>query len=576
MRPPFLDDISTAYGARGKNVLLLTGGVNDLFYRQGKPRALSLDQVLSTELRDKFWVIRVDMAEGITFFDPEDEQAIIRISETKEALFTSDLPIQSLKRQIAENRYNPLAILALLKSMTTAFDRVRRMLDELRKDGKDLPDLKYKPLCIVIQHTGSLFPDGPGSELDRQRLVAFKTWVTGPVFMESHELVILVSSTKSKVQSEITTLPNFAHIEVPLPSEAERTEFVATFTSNRPVTFESDAGHFVRDTAGLNFIDLRDLLEEAARTGQPITRRVLAQEVNRILRARIGDIVSFKSPTHTPEDIIGYAATKAAFVDIFEACEDPSSAVAALVVSGPNGGGKTYQLEAFAATSGRVVIELAGLRGSYFGETERFFETFRFTVSTLGNVLILVDEAHTAFGSVHRGEVHETERRLSGNILKMMSDPALKGKVLWGLMSSRPDELDPDVLSRAPIQIPILDLDGDDRKAFVVALFQKSGIEIKDEELDGVLTQTSYYSARDLSNLIAQVLYRRKKNATLTVSDVLKHWQASRSIQGHRRFQALVAALNCSYPELLPLNLRELGEAEIRKQMTELKYVLGL
>ncbi len=46
----------------------------------------------------------------------------------------------------------------------------------------------------------------------------------------------------------------------------------------------------------------------------------------------------------------------------------------------------------------------------------------------------------------------------------MMDDPSFLGKVLWGLMTSRPDEVDPDIKSRSPIQVPIFDLEGEERR----------------------------------------------------------------------------------------------------------------
>ncbi|MFN2122510.1 MAG: hypothetical protein ACK2UP_03315, partial [Candidatus Promineifilaceae bacterium] len=55
------------------------------------------------------------------------------------------------------------------------------------------------------------------------------------------------------------------------------------------------------------------------------------------------------------------------------------------------------------------MIELSGLRGMYFGQTDRFFEQLRWHIRTYGKILILVDEAHTAFGSVHGGQTHPTE-----------------------------------------------------------------------------------------------------------------------------------------------------------------------
>src|SRR5262249_21765158 len=154
----------------------------------------------------------------------------------------------------------------------------------------------------------------------------------------------------------------------------------------------------------------------------------------------------------------------------------------------PNGGGKTFNMEALAADSGRVVIELTGLRSMWYGQTDSFFEKLLLRIKTYGKILILVDEAHTAFGSVHASGPQDVEKRLAGNIIKMMGDRSLYGKVLWGLMSSRPDELDPDVKSRAPIQVPLFDLEGDERKQYVVKLFARKKISIADEDMPKVLS----------------------------------------------------------------------------------------
>jgi hypothetical protein len=338
--------------------------------------------------------------------------------------------------------------------------------------------------------------------------------------------------------------------------------------------FEGGQEKFCRDSAGLTLGNVKDLLEVAARSGKAVTRAAVVAEVNRLLEAQLGEIIRIKYPAHGPKDIIGYERTGEIFTAMFERCEDPETAVSAILVSGPNGGGKTFQLEAFAAASGRVVVELAGIRGSYFGETDRFFELLKWHITTFGKMLILVDEAHTAFGSVHEGDTHKTEKRLSGNIIKMMGDPRFLGKVLWGLMTSRPDELDPDIKSRSPIQIPIFDLEGGERRDFVREMFRRKGIRLSDEELGEVLLQSDYYSARDYRNLVAECLAARRKNPRIRVVEVLKGWQASRSIEKEREFQELIAALHCSYPQLLPSRLRALTDDAIVERVEQLKWLL--
>jgi hypothetical protein len=565
-RPDFLEDLSQVYNLRRKNIVILTGDVNGLFWSPRSQDFLALEQLVYTELNDKFNLVRMDIAMGLSFYESDTEEEITRICESTDGYYTPAGRIEALRKMIASSRHSPLSALVLLQGIGDAFVRVRRL------------EPAIKPLCVVFQFAGALFPQGDYShlsELERQCLISFLSWVSGPLFRESPELLILINSVKSEISAKISALPHAVHMEIDLPDLEERKVFIRHFASrHKTVEFSLGADTFAENTAGLSLNNIKDLMEVAVRKKQPITRQHVVGEVNAILQAQLGDIIRIKYPSHTPKDIVGYKATAEIFTDIFERCEDPETAVSAILVSGPNGSGKTFQLEAYAAESGRVVIELAGIRGSYFGETDRFFELLRWHIATFGKILILVDEAHTAFGSVHARETHQTEQRLSGNIIKMMGDPRYLGKVLWGLMTSRPDELDPDIKSRATIQVPIFDLEGEEREAFVFELFNRKKITLTEEELNQVLSLTDYYSARDYRNLTVEVMAQKRKNPERTVLDVLSGWQASKSIKRQREFQEMIAALHCSYPLLLPQRYRGLPDEALMRQVEELKRIL--
>ncbi|MCK4760666.1 MAG: AAA family ATPase [Candidatus Aminicenantes bacterium] len=565
-RPGFLESLSQAYTLRRENIIILTGDVNGLFYSREEDNYISLEQILNSELKDKFNLVRMDIAGGITFYDRDTAEEVTRVCESTDGYYTPAGRVDALKRMIGSSMHNPLQALVLLQGMGEAFVRVRRLEPHI------------KPMCLVFQFAGALFSAGDYSrlsELERQRLISFLSWVSGPLFRESPELFILVNSVKSELNAKITALPHAEHIEIDLPGKEDRRKFVQHFTGrNKGIRFSHGKGTFVEDTAGLALHNIKDLLEVAARTKETLTRKHVVKEVNDILQAQLGDIIRIKYPAHTSKDIVGFKETGEIFTTIFERCEDQETAVAAILVSGPNGSGKTFQLEAYAAESGRVVIELAGIRGSYFGETDRFFELLRWHIATFGKILILVDEAHTAFGSVHSGQTHQTEQRLSGNIIKMMGDPRYFGKVLWGLMTSRPDELDPDIKSRAPVQVPIFDLEGEERKQFVLEMFKRKKISLSEADVNKALSLTTYYSARDYRNLVAEVLAQRRKKPEITVLEVLTGWQASKSIKRQREFQEMIAALHCSYPNLLPEKYRDLPDNVLMRKVEELKILL--
>ncbi len=565
-RPKFLDTLSQAYVLRRKNIIILTGDVNGLFWSPQAKNFLTLEQILNAELGDKFHLIRMDIATGLSFYDLETEREVTRICESVDGYYTPAGRIEALRKMIDSSKHGPLSALVLLQGMAGAFVRVRRLE----------PDIQ--PMCAVFQFAGALFSAGDYarlSDLDRQCLISFLAWVNGPLYRDSPDLVVLINPVKSEINSKITGLPHAVHIEIDLPDQSERQQFVRYFSRRFPaVAFTQGQDKFIEDTAGLALQNIKDLLEVAARTNQPLTRQDVVAEVNAILQAQLGDIIRIKYPAHTSKDIVGYKETGEIFTTIFERCEDPETAVSAILVSGPNGAGKTFQLEAYACESGRVVVELAGIRGSYFGETDKFFELLRWHIATFGKILILVDEAHTAFGSVHSGGVHETEQRLSGNIIKMMGDPRYLGKVLWGMMTSRPDELDPDIKSRAPIQVPIFDLEGEDRVLFVRELFTRKKITVTDEELVEIIAKTDYYSARDYRNLTAEIVAQRRKKPECTVIEVLMGWQASKSIKRQREFQEMIAALHCSYPKLVPHRYKDIPDDVLMRRVEELKSLL--
>ena len=565
-RPDFLTKLGDSYFFKRKNIITLTGDINGLFFDTKSKSHIALEQIINTELKEKFNILRLDIALGISFYDKKTENETIRICESTDGYYTPNKRITALKKMISDSRHHPLSALVLISGMVEAFARVRKLE----------PDIK--PLCIIIQFSGSLFPAGNYdrlSDIDKQCLISFLGLVNSPNFRNSPELIILINSVKSEINRKIIALPHSTHIEINLPDKDAREVFVNNFiNTDNKVSFEENKEAFVIDTAGLSINHIKDILEVSSRKKIIIKKATIVNEVNSILQAQLGDIIRIKHPSHSPKDIVGYKETGKIITNVFERCNDVETAVAAILVSGPNGSGKTFQLEAFAAKSGRVVVELAGIRGSYFGETDKFFELLRWHISTYGKILILVDEAHTAFGSVHSSKTHQTEQRLAGNIIKMMGNPQYLGKVLWGLMTSRPDELDPDIKSRAPVQIPIFDLEGEERKLFIKEMFKRKKIIIDNEALEQILIKTDYYSARDYRNFVAEVLAIRKKEKNISPLQVLNEWQASKSIKQERKFQELIAAQHCSYPTLLPDKYKKISDNDLSKLSEELKRKL--
>src|SRR4030095_1358965 len=269
-RPDFLARLHEAYNLRRKNIVLLTGDVHGLFWNAAAKEFVGLEAALARELAPKFNLLRFDVATGVSFGDPAAEAAVTRVMEAEDPTGVASEPPKPLRDLIESSRYSPLAALVLLKGIAERVARARRTGGAV------------KPLCVLIQYAGAVFPAGEFdrlSELDRQRLVFFLSWVADPAFADGPELLILISPVRAEVNGKLTALSNVGHVEIGLPTERDRALFVRVFTAGHPeLRFEHGPERFCRDAAGLAISHVKDLVEIATRTHDPVRHDDVVRE----------------------------------------------------------------------------------------------------------------------------------------------------------------------------------------------------------------------------------------------------------------------------------------------------------
>jgi SpoVK/Ycf46/Vps4 family AAA+-type ATPase len=306
---------------------------------------------------------------------------------------------------------------------------------------------------------------------------------------------------------------------------------------------------------------LAQLLKGALHEKRTLAQAEVITKVEEFIQSQLGqDIIEFKKPTHRLEDCIGFTRLKAFLRDEFMprlAASGPESLPGA-AVSGPIGGGKTFLFEAVAAELDMVVLVLKNIRSQWFGQTDVIFERFRRVLMALAKVLIFVDEADTQFGGVG-ADTHETERRLTGKLQALMSDPPLRGRVAWLLVTARIHLLSPDL--RRPgrvgdLIIPILDPEGADREAFLRWAVQGSlQGDLTADQLAQLIEATKAFSTAGFAALRAELKAKAKLGGkSLSFDQVLQLVQdlLPPAIEDTRRYQTLQALVNCTRRSLLP------------------------
>lgn len=428
-------------------------------------------------------------------------------------------------------------------------------------------------LVVIIEAADLLMPVAQVSSLpyaDRKRCSIVRGWLSDPKFCNGNDTAILLAESLGEINPIVSRLPQVLNVEVPYPDQDARKHYICqnakTYDVEKKTTYSLD--DLAKQTAGLSLQAIRQLL-----CCETIASETINKKVEEYIRSQLGDdVVEFKRPTHGLKDVRGFAKIKKfiqeEMIPRFKAEDD--SALPGAAVAGPIGGGKTYVMEAMAAELNIPVLVLKNLRSQWYGQTDVIFERLRRTLLALGKVMIFVDEADTVFGNLSQ-DSHETERRLTGKIQAMMSDPPLRGKVVWLLMSARIQLLSPDIRREGRVGdliIPILDPEGEDRSEFLS--WVQSSTAVDDPTLHRLLDEkTKGYSAAAFAAVRSLLKSRKCKSIDEVVAvcdDILPS-----DISTTRRYQMLQALMNCTRRSLMPViegavsDQREKWREEIKK-----------
>lgn len=592
----FFSRLARMINAGQSRSILLHGNVQDLFFvpHQGKPKEIGTKETgehdgdyvplinfLCRKCQVDGIILLVYELNGPVRFVTEGDRARLRKAwvawksgvEGDELIFQS---VGSRRKQDERERLESEFDRNFLRSIgkpTLALEFLRQLTLCSRALGPGGRPFLDENLLVIIEAADLLLPVGSGdisslSATDRQRVGIVHDWFSDPGFLDGGDTVVLLAESTSMLHPRVARLPQALTVEVPAPDQGAREHYISWFlegsrTSNRPgarpPTLWGSVSELARFTAGLTIHALRQLLIGASYAGRALTPDDVIEMVEEFIRKQLGDdVVEFKKPSHTLDDVIGFTRLKG-FIQKELLPRFRSSGPDALpgaAVAGPIGGGKTFIFEAVAGALDLPVLVLKNIRSQWFGQTDVVFERLRRVLEALVKVVIFVDEADTQFGGIGEG-VHATERRLTGKIQQMMSDPNLRGKIIWLLMTARIHLLSPDI--RRPgrvgdLIIPVLDPEGDDRKQFLRWVLD--GVfdgEVAEESVERFDKLTRGYSAAAFASLRSH-LKARAVGEPLSFENIegIVYDHILPPIELTRKYQTLQALSNCTRRSLLP------------------------
>lgn len=604
---PFFTQMARIVNSGQARSVILWGNVHDMFFLPGGEstlpeenapggRYVSLLEFLIEKTRVPGLIVVVQELNGPVRFANESDRARVRDAWVAWRLGVepdnlvlnalSDRKLQTQKERLESSFDNEL--LNTVGRPTVALEFLRQLTVCSRANSPAGRPYLSDHLFIIVEAADLLLPAGDGdisrlNPADRHRVGVVQDWFSDPGFASGDDAVVLLTDSRSLVHPRVARLPQLIAVEVPPPGPRERQAYIEWFINTaparnlRPPRLWTNPEGVAQFTAGLSLHALRHLLLGASHSGETIEPDDVLAKVEEHIQSQLGeDVVEFKKPTHSLDDVIGFTRLKEFLRDelLPRFRSTGPDALPGAAVAGPIGGGKTFIFEAMAAALDLPVLVLKNIRSQWFGQTDVIFERLRQVLEALQKVVIFVDEADTQFGGVGPN-AHETERRLTGKIQQMMSDTRLRGRVIWLLMTARIHRLSPDI--RRPgrvgdLIIPVLDPEGEDRREFLRWVLKAASSETPDEAaIDRLDALTPGYSSAAFASLRSRLKSEAAVRGPLSLERIeeIVYDQIPPAIEATRRYQTLQALVNCTRRSLLPNPQiteadREAWQAEIR------------
>jgi AAA+ superfamily predicted ATPase len=454
------------------------------------------------------------------------------------------------------------------------------------------PDARIRT-AVIIDHCGYVAPSGDHLDLNEQtHLVTLLNWASSPYVKRLNMAFVLIDPRLSSVAERLTGNPHVASIEVPLPDADERTAFLGAqlAAAGKPVAEFSDytVAELGKLTAGIGLTDLEVLVRSAAEGGRRLDRAYFRQLKKRLIERQAQGLLEFVEPKWGLDTVVGHEAAKKRLLDDAELIKrgELDTVPMGYLFCGPVGTGKSFLATCVAGSIGIPAVVLKNFRSKYVGETEGNLERVLGVLKSMGPVVVVVDEADAMLGDRDQGGDSGVGARIFGLIAAQMGDTRYRGKIIWMLLTARPDMLPIDLKrqGRAEVHIPLFyPWQDDELRTMLMVLAKKAGTSLAETDLPAEIVHKGNLSGADIEGIVG----RAYRASLLAGSRTITKDALAAALAGfmpstqtlEREAQELAAIIECTDVDFLPPAKREKmasygGREKLQERLTAIKQIL--
>lgn len=542
-------------------MFVLHGNVRDLvpLGRKDTTEFVPLEQFLSTALfGQRDLILHYDRG-GLSFGSPDSQADFRRALEGYDSFHGTNY-VQGLPR-------NPDAVLNVLDNYLRL-----RIADN-------------KKIALILDFAETIAPAADVSGMsaeDRNSLVILKRWARNPAFLSADLTICLIAENEIELNQGIVQNPGVSSIEIPLPDGDERLQFIRAQLKSKDLPEGSEVSDetLAKLGAGLKRVQLFSLIAHAVQNRQPLTLKFLAQRKKDLIESESGGLLEFIQSRFDLSFVAGNDQAKRKLQDAATAIRSGNTDVLPMgyVICGPVGTGKTFITTCFAGEVGIPAVTLKNFRSMWQGVTEGNLERVLTLLKAMSPIAVIVDEADAQLGDRSSSGDSGVSNRVFAQIAQFMGNTELRGKVIWFLLTCRPDLLPVDLKrqGRAEEHIALFYPDTpEERLALLRAMQKKIGMSRFPADSEKFfLDRSGDLSGADIEAVLIRSelksrLLKKKSVDTEDLKSALEDFIPP-YYPTEIDLQNLVAVLECTSKSLLPQKYRDLERSELIRRVNEL------
>ena len=552
-------------------MFLLHGNVHDLI-RIGAEDELRygvLPEFLAEQLFGRWdLILHYDLARGLRAFAGRDA---VRLKEM--------VPLANQKvGDLAALKKDPGTVLPYL-------DRFVR--NNIMRDEED-----RLSAAVILNHASYIVPRGePGhlSTTASTHLVTLLNWATSPHVKRLNMAFVLVDEKLSDLNERLAGNPHVASLEISLPEEEERKRFVGFTAGSKDIKEFSDfdTPELAKLTAGISLTDVNVLVQSTIEGGRRLDDEVFRRLKKRLIERQCQGLLEFIEPRWGLDMVIGHEAAKTRLRDDAELLKRGAleSLPMGYLICGPVGTGKSFLAQCTTGEIGIPCVMLKNFRSKYVGETEGNLERVLSVLRAMGPVVVIIDEADAALGDRDQSGDSGTSSRVFAMIAAQMGDTRYRGRILWMLLTCRPDLLPIDIKrqGRAEVHIPLFyPSDEEELRGLFVAMAKKMGASLVGDDVPPV-PQLGHLSGADIEGMVGRAwrsaLLAGKDRITREILEEVVSQFIPSTAGLEKQLQEIAAVLECTDRQFLGPEARARveeagGREKLQERLTILKRMI--